>query len=243
MTNPIKDEWNSPDGNVRLLLGDCLDIAPRIEGADACISDPPYGMNPDTDSTRFSGGQRDVRRGDGRDDCGDIAGDSEPFDPRPWIQFPRVILFGFNHFAARLPVGTTLVWIKKSDDLFGTFLSDCELAWMKGGHGVYAFRKQFPPPSRMHENNGPVAHPCQKPISLMMWCIEKCKTERGDTILDPFMGSGTTGVAAVRLGRRFIGIEKEERYFDIAVKRIKDELNRFPPFEPKALIQRELAIQ
>lgn len=232
----MEPTWQTTDGSVKLYLGDCLEMELQ---ADAVVSDPPYGMALNTDSTRFSGGQH--KRGQGRDDWGDIEGDAEPFDPSRWIEFPRVVLFGSNHFGGRLPVGTTLVWVKKSDELFGTFMSDCELAWMKGGHGVYAFRKQFPPPSRMAEHNGTVAHPCQKPISLMEWCLDKCKALPGQTVLDPFMGSGTTGVACVRTGRKFIGIEKEPKYFDIAVKRIEAELNRAPLFDDApAIIQREL---
>ncbi len=223
-------------------MGDCTAVLPTLEAGsvDAVVTDPPYGMSWNTDSTRFSGGQRDIGRGDGRDDWGTIAADDEPFDPAPWLQFDRVILWGANHYAQRLPVGTSLVWIKKADHLFGTFLSDCEIAWMKGGYGVYAFRWQFPPPSRMAENFGSVAHPSQKPVALMGWCIDKSKVAKGESVLDPFMGSGTTGVACVRTGRRFIGIEKEPRYFDIAVKRIEAELNRAPLFEPPPMIQKTL---
>lgn len=214
---------------VRLYCGEWESVLPSLDRAeiDAVISDPPYGMDHDTDSKRFSGfgpsGLGDTR-GIGRDDWGPIRNDAKPFDPAPWIDFPRVVLFGANHFAARLPVGTTLVWIKRSDDLFGTFLSDAELAWMRGGYGVYCFRHQFPPPSRMFENFGEVAHPSQKPIGLMRWCIGKAKVPADGLILDPYMGSGTTGVAAVREGRRFIGIECERRYFDVAVRRIDAEL-------------------
>lgn len=223
-------DWQTDDGRVRLYCGDCLDVLPTLGHVDAVVTDPPYGMAWNTDSTRFTGGNH--TRGEGRDDWGDIASDCEPFDPSPWLQFDRVVLFGANHFAQRLPVGTTLVWIKKADHLFGTFLSDAEIAWMKGGHGVYCYRKQFPPPSRIAEHDRKsVAHPTQKPIDLMEWCIEKAKCE--GEVLDPYMGSGTTGVACVRLGRRFIGIEKEPRYFDIAVKRIKAELERAPLFEPR----------
>lgn len=209
---------------VRLYLGRCEDVLPGIDAGDvdAVICDPPYGMDWDTDTTRFSGGEQGVSRGK---EWGErITSDAEPFNPSPWLAFPRVVLFGCNHFAARLPVGTTIVWIKKSDDLFGTFLSDAELAWMKGGYGVYCHREQFPPPSRMAENFGETAHPTQKPVALMRWCIAKAKVPPGGLILDPYMGSGTTGVAAVREGRRFIGIECERRYFDIAVRRIDAEL-------------------
>ncbi len=176
-------------------------------------------MNWNTNSKRFTGGNRAIGRGEGRDDWGDIVADAEPFDPSPWMEFPECILWGANHYAESLPKGTTLVWLKKAPHLFGTFLSDAEIGWQRSNHGVYAYYEQFPPPSRMAENNGKTAHPTQKPVGLMSWCIERLKAE---TILDPFMGSGTTGVAAVKLGRRFIGIEIEERYFQIAVRRIEE---------------------
>lgn len=203
-------------GDCRLLLGDCLEILPLLGGGMAVVSDVPYGMDWDTDSTRFTGGKQ--KRGDGRADWGKIASDDVPFDPRPFLHFDECILFGSNHYAARLPVGTTLVWMKKAPNLFGTFLSDAELAWQKGGHGVYLYFKQFPPPSRIAEHDGcSPAHPTQKPIGLMKWCIGRTKAK---TVLDPYMGSGTTGVAAISLGRRFVGIEIDERYFDIACERI-----------------------
>jgi site-specific DNA-methyltransferase (adenine-specific) len=207
-------------GDATLYLGDCRDILPTLPRVDAVITDPPYGMNWDTDSTRFSGGG--IQRGEGRGDWGYIAGDAEPFDPEPWLKYRSVVMFGANHFAAKLPVGTTLVWLKKADHLFGTFLSDAEIAWMKGGYGVYCYRKQFPPPSRTAENDGcSVAHPTQKPVGLMAWCMEKAGVGTDDVVLDPFMGSGTTGVAAAQMGRKFIGIEREPKYFDIACERIE----------------------
>lgn len=154
-----------------LYLGDCRILAPMLDGVDAVISDPPYGMDWDTDSTRFSGGESaNIKlkpRGEGRDDWGGVVGDVEPFDPSPWLDYERCVLFGANHYAQRLPVGTILIWLKRADHLFQSFLSDAEIVWMKGGHGVYAFRKQFPPPLRMKEYNGGAArpaHPTQKPI-------------------------------------------------------------------------------
>jgi len=187
---------------------------------DAIVSDPPYGMDWDTDTNRFSGGGR--VRSMKVHATSDVAGDDEPFDPTPWLRFPRVILWGANHYAARLPVGTTLVWVKKADHHFGTFLSDAEVAWMKGGHGVYCYRENFPPPCRIAEGGlvKRVAHPTQKPVSLMRWCIERLRLPKGATILDPYMGSGTTGVAAVQLGYRFIGFELDPWYCEVARRRI-----------------------
>ncbi len=217
--------------NVTLFCGDCREIAPTLSGIDAVISDPPYGMKNKTDSTRFSGGSH--LRGDGRADWGPIIGDDTPFDPEPWTLYERCVLFGSNHYAARLPVGTMLIWIKKADHLFGSFLSDCEVAWMKGGHGVYAFRKNWNPPARSIDTFGRCSmatgasasiHPTQKPIGLMAWCMDRAKVPAGAMVLDPFMGSGTTGIACLRTGRRFIGIELDPVHFATAERRIRAEL-------------------
>jgi len=211
-----------PQG-VTLYHGDCLTIVPTLENVDAVISDPPYGMKWDTNLARFSGGDTASvkKRGTGRDYGVPIEGDSEPFDPSPWLKWDKVVLFGSNHFGARLPVGTKLIWIKRNDDAFGTFLSDAEEAWMKGGHGIYCKRDT----SIMGEANTRV-HPTQKPVPLMAWCMDKAKVKEGETVLDPYMGSGSTGIAAIRTGRKFIGIEKDPEHFKNAKERIERELSQ-----------------
>lgn len=207
-------------GDATLYQGENADVLPLLNRGCRVVSDPPYGMDWDTDSTRFTGGQH--KRGDGREDWGNIAGDAEPFDPAPWLEFRSAVLWGANHYWSRLPVGRTLLWIKKPTHLLGTFLSDFEVGWASGGHGCFAHFRQFPPPSRMAENDGKtVGHPTQKPLSLMEWCISEFS--KGDEpIVDPFMGSGTTGVAAIRQGRAFFGVEKRPDYFETACRRIAE---------------------
>lgn len=208
-------------GLATLYLGDCREIAPTLPRPAAVISDPPYGVAWNTDSTRFCGGAQVVKRG--KDWGGQIVGDREPFDPAPWLRAAEaVVMWGSNHYAARLPVGTTLIWLKRNDEAFGTFLSDAEVAWMRGGHGVYAFRDARGPTGRAVEGLGEAAHPTQKPVPLMRWCIEKAKVPPGGVILDPYMGSGSTGVAAVQMRHPFVGIEIEQRYFDVACRRIEE---------------------
>lgn len=207
-------------GDCILYHGDCLKILPSLSGVDAVITDPPYGMDWDTNLSRFSGGHRDSvkKRGMGRKYDKQIEGDKEPFDPSLWLDFESVVLFGVNHFAQRVPVGTTLVWIKRFDHAFGTFLSDAEVAWMKGGHGVYCKRDM----TLMGDTRNRL-HPTQKPTGLMAWCMERAKVPQGATVLDPYMGSGTTGIACIRTGRKFIGIEKDATHFENALDRIKKE--------------------
>jgi len=200
---------------VEVWLGDCLEIAPTLQGVDAVISDPPYGMDWTCNVTSMAG-----RKGSGGKDWGKkIEGDNQPFDPSPWLAWEKVVLFGSNHFGQRLPLGTTLVWIKRLDPAFGTFFSDAELAWMKGGHGVYCKRDLS-----MNGEALTRIHPTQKPVPLMSWAMDKAKVPEGATVLDPYMGSGSTIIAAIRTGRKAIGIEKDPEHFKNAVERIKREL-------------------
>ncbi len=197
-----------------LHLGDCLEVLRTLPAGsvDAVVTDPPYGMCMNGDGTRFRGGHR-LRFGNGGPVWPKISGDDKPFDPSPWLGFPKVILWGSNHFGSRLPVGTTLVWVKRNEHRYGTFLSDAEIGWMKGGHGVY-LHKRISSTVRIHPN--------QKPVSLMSWCIGRLKLKPGATILDPYMGSGTTGLAAAELGFNFVGIESDPHYFSIAKGRLTE---------------------
>jgi DNA modification methylase len=199
-----------------LYNADCLDVLP-IE-ADAVVSDPPYGMAWDG---RIKSGKNGHAAGDARRPAIKIHGDDEPFDPSPWLDYPRVVLFGCNHYAQRLPVGTTLIWVKKFEDAFcNGWLSDAEIAWMKGGFGCYCKRDT---------SHNAIAnereHPAQKPVTVMAWCLDMAKVPLGATVLDPYMGSGSTGIACLRTGRNFIGIERDAAHYATAVERIRQELD------------------
>jgi site-specific DNA-methyltransferase (adenine-specific) len=210
---------------MQLIPGDCLEVMKGLEvgSVDAVVTDPPYGMRWGKRSGgRFTPGRR------GHRDClsnrhvqPDVVGDTGPFDPSPWLGFPKVILWGSNHFAARLPIGTTLVWVKRNEQAFGSFLSDAEIGWMKGGHGVYLHKDLS-----MNSLARNRVHPTQKPVGLMCWCLERLKLRPGATVLDPYMGSGTTGVAAISLGFNFIGIESDPAHFATARYRIDAERSK-----------------
>ncbi len=195
------------DSAVTIYHGDCRVILPLLPKVDLVLTDPPYGMNYDTNGGRFTLGGRKLSR---------VFGDDSEFDVKPWIDFPYCILWGFNHFPTGLPAGGALVWIKRTEAAFGQFLSDCEIAWVKGIQGVYAFT------DTVHAIACNREHPAQKPIGLMRWCIRK--SDEAKTILDPFMGSGTTLRAAKDLGRKAIGIEIEEKYCEIAARRMEQEV-------------------
>ena len=208
-----------------MILGDCLDVMPLLGKVDAVVTDPPYGINLDTNNLRFSGGKGDSARKRGKNagtsDGKPIANDAAPFDPSFILQAGKQhIIWGWNNYPDKLPRGACLVWIKRNDEAFGSFLSDAELAWMSKGHGVYC---------RRDLSNNAIAkqrvHPTQKPVALMKWCLGFLPN--ATTILDPFMGSGTTLVACEKLGRQGIGIELDPDYFAIACKRV-DEATRQP---------------
>ena len=215
-----------------LYLGDCLEILPTLGKVDAVVTDPPYGIDWDTDYTRFSGGVSESSR------SRRVTGDAIDFDPEPFLGFDDVVMFGGNHYATKLPVGSWLIWDKRPESKRGKFLSDAEVAWWNHGRGVYLYKQEWDGFNREGERDTKRAHPTQKPIRLMQWCIEKTT----GTVLDPFMGSGTTGVACANLGRKFIGIEIEPKYFDIACKRIEDAYKQPRLFddEPVPVVQPDL---
>jgi len=207
-------------GDCRLILGDCRDILPTLGPVDAVVTDPPYGIALDTNNLRFSGGKGESarKRGKRQGPAGGrpIANDAEPFDPTLLLDLPGdKIIWGWNNYPDTLPRGACLVWLKRNDDAFGSFLSDAELAWMSKGHGVYC---------RRDLSNAGIAnervHPTQKPVGLMEWCIGFIPKAR--TILDPYMGSGSTGVACVQQGRAFVGIEIDPVYYAAACRRIEE---------------------
>ena len=209
---------------VRLICGDCREVLPTLGNVDAVVTDPPYGNKHSGDSSRFSGGA--TRRGKGSTH-GRIEGDGKPFDPRPYMLGKYQIFFGANYFPQHLQPGSFLVWAKRRPDAYGSFLGDGEVAWCSRGTGIYMIQHIFagslPAMEWSADAYTTSAHPFQKPIEVMRWCIEKLPDS--EIILDPFMGSGTTGVAAVTLGRKFIGIEIDQKYFDIAVRRIQAALD------------------
>lgn len=205
-----------------LHLGDCREILPSLGKVDAVVTDPPYGMN-----FRVGNRSRQAKQKDGNvwgQDWDPVYGDSQEFDPAPWVKLcDAVVLWGANHYCARLMSHRKwLVWSKGVPET--SDYSDCELAWTSqttgGVRSKHILWSGFRRETEVREHY----HPTQKPVELMRWCIEQFDYKH--TILDPFMGSGTTGVAAVKLGRKFIGIEIEPKYFDIACRRISEALKQ-----------------
>jgi DNA modification methylase len=195
-------------GDATLYLGDCMDILPTLDKVDAVITDPPYGIKRDgkPKSTSSHGGHK------GYEFLGwDQGRPSKDFFDCIIDKSDLQIVWGGNYFADFLPATSKWLFWDKGQRIDQ---ADGELAWtsMDGAMRVFLLNRAA------IASDGAV-HPTQKPVRLMSWCIQQAGNP--DTILDPFMGSGTTGVAAVQMGRKFIGIEREPKYFDIACQRIE----------------------
>jgi site-specific DNA-methyltransferase (adenine-specific) len=207
--------------SVTLIHGDCRDCLP-IE-ADAVISDPPYGIAWDTGyDFGLQNSSAPHAKNLVRKKHKPIAGDAEPFDPAPLLGYRAVVLWGCNYFMEALPSGGLLVWDKRTES-GKAFMSEAEAAWCNRRGRVQMFSHCWQGFSRASENSQHY-HPTQKPVALMEWCMDRAKVPQGATVLDPYMGSGTTGIACIRTGRKFIGIEIDAGHFETARKRIEAEL-------------------
>jgi len=206
-------------GNARLILGDCREVLPTLGKVDAVITDPPYGIGESSKNhksrNRVKGGKAIISPDYGCSDWDDSPPESDLIEA--CIGAGKfAVLWGGNYFTVP-PNGKWLVWDKINSGDF----ADCELAWTNLPGAVRMVKHMWNGMLRDGEEKGQQrVHPTQKPVAVMAWCIEQAG--KPQTILDPFMGSGTTGVAAVRMGRQFIGIEREPKYFDIACRRIED---------------------
>lgn len=199
-------------GNSELYLGDCSEILPLLNSVDAVITDPPYGINENSKKVASRGklakpkdyGYFDWDKEKPENDLIDLIRNKSKWQA----------IFGGNYFHLP-PSHCWLVWDKVNGD---NDFADCELAWTNWPKAVR--RIQWLWNGMIRQGNEERFHPTQKPLGVMKWVINLCPSS--ETILDPFMGSGTTGVAAVQLGRRFIGIERDQRYFEIACQRIEN---------------------
>lgn len=186
-------------GAATLYLADCMEVLPTLGRVDAVITDPPYGIGIAKNPVRQAHAKRDW----------DVSAPSGDVISAILASAEVAVLWGGNYFNLP-PAQCFFVWDKVQPQDFS--LAMCEQAWTnkKGPAKLYrqsvlSYRKE---------------HPTQKPVELMKWCIEQVGFP--GVVLDPFMGSGTTGVAAVQMGLQFIGIERDPTYFDIACRRIED---------------------
>lgn len=203
---------------IQLVHGDCLEEMKKIpDGSiDLVLTDPPYGVNACKGVGGFGSSKTDKHYTGGWDSS---RPSKEYFDEILRIS-KQAIIFGGNYFADLLPLGKHwIVWDKKGDIAFQNPYSDCELIWTnvkKNTVKKYVFKQQ----GFIKDTKDIRVHPTQKPSELVQMLLE-IYSKDGDIILDPFMGSGTTGVACKNLNRNFIGIELNETYFNIAKQRIE----------------------
>lgn len=197
-------------GHARLILGDCREVMPTLGKVDAVVTDPPYGIGASSGVGKYGvakwGGSADLKWDD-----------EVPTEALTLILALGVpsVIWGGNYFGLP-PHRCPLVWDKGAGMRNRTF-AECEVAWSNLDANAKVYCRD---PLACGDYDGK-QHPTQKPIPLMTWCVQLLP-DACQTILDPFMGSGTTGVAAVQMGRDFIGIEREPKYFDNACRRIED---------------------
>jgi site-specific DNA-methyltransferase (adenine-specific) len=226
-------------GGAKLYLGKSEEILPTIGAVDALVTDPPYGIlnlagDVDVGVVRKSARQQ----GSGKLKNRILNTSSVEWDIAPSAEFiallrsmsKRQIIWGGNYFDLP-PARGILVWDKEQP---WVNFSQVELAWTNLSRPAAIFKESA---TRGTPNK---QHPTQKPLSLMTWCISLL----GDVeeVFDPYMGSGTTGVAAVQLGRQFIGIERDERYFEIACRRIEQAVSQGQLFTPAPAKQEQVSL-
>ncbi len=198
-------------GSATLYLGDCRDFLDGLQ-VDACVTDPHYGIGENSRKVASRGKLAAPK------DYGSFDWDREPCPPEA-IELIRShskyqIIFGGNYF--NLPPSTCwLVWDKLNST---NDFADCELAWTNLPKAVR--RIQWRWNGMIRRGDDEREHPTQKPVGVMTWCIEHLPPSV-ETILDPFAGSFSTGVAAVQMGKKFIGIEVDPKYYEIGLRRIE----------------------
>lgn len=203
-------------GTATLILGDCLAILPTLEGVDAVISDPPYGIGYKSTLVNIGATEREA-----------IIGDESEMDLRFVLNLGMPVLcFGASNFPAQLPHrGRWLCWDKRTvdgacDAMLG---SPIELAWCNKKTGYDKIVRCLHG-GVVNADGGKRVHPTQKPTFVMSQAIEWA-AKSALTICDPFMGSGTTGIACLRTGRNFIGIEIDPKHYATACERMAREID------------------
>lgn len=220
------------DGRAVLYCGDSVDMLASglLPEWDALVTDPPYGI-------RFNhggGGGGSLHSCVPRRNDSKIIGDDRAFDPKPWIDAAHskknrhakpIILWGADHYKTRLPEGGRFIcWDKSCGQGAAASFVDAEFAWTNRRNPRCIVRHFWTGATRADDGfDSKVAkrhHVSQKPVSVMAWCLEHARIGLDAWVLDPYMGSGSTGVACLLTGRRFIGVEVEKKHFDVACQRI-----------------------
>jgi site-specific DNA-methyltransferase (adenine-specific) len=204
------------DNAVTIYHGDCLDVLPHLTRPDLILTDPPYALG-----DKWAGGGGEHTKSSWRFDPAEAMawdGDLAVAVPGLVDAARHVVIWGGNYYPLP-PVRCWFLWDKKQNDQWTT--GQAEMAWTNLDRPVRMFRMAQ---AEAHGEMGVKQHPTQKPVSLMSWCIEMVRDPLITTVLDPFMGSGTTLRAAKDRGLKAIGIELSERYCEIAARRMGQEV-------------------
>lgn len=208
--------WKSECGRVTLYNADCRDVLPTLGPVDAVITDPPYGIG-------------EKMQGGGRKNCVAMLKWDAATVPDIVMELPALaplcVIWGGNYYPLPCTRGW-LVWHKP--DAVPT-MANAELAWTNRDMNTRQISWTI-----AATNAERVGHPTQKPVRVMSWGMEQVGVPENALVLDPFMGSASTAVACIRAGKRFVGVERDEGYFALAVQRIKAELSQGDLFLPNA---------
>jgi len=203
-------------GDCIMIQGDCLEVMPQIGKVDAVVTDPPYGIFKKSSGDGKMFGKDTIYSHDTKAAGWDQKPNAGVFDMITTM--PRWVIWGGNYLCDMIgPSAGTFIWYKRTG---GNSYADAEIAWTNATGTSRLFDHQWCGAFKDSERGLRAVHPTQKPVALMKWCLGFLPDAK--TILDPFMGSGTTGVACVKTGRKFIGIELDPDYFDIACKRVRE---------------------
>jgi DNA modification methylase len=208
-------------------FGDCRDYIDTLASADIIVTDPPYGIGYEVRERKMADRGRGLRATKVTATAARpmVAGDDEPFDPVPWLS-SRVAFFGANYYAHLLPPGGSwVVWDKRRDSAPDDH-SDCELIWLSVPGALRIHRQKWRGIVREGEENcsrSRKLHPNQKPVALLAFLLTRLRAKPGEVVADPYAGSGSTGVAALRAGCRFVGCEISPEHHATAVARLSAE--------------------
>ena len=206
------------DGSVTIYHGDSRELLPGLLESCVIITDPPYGISYNREAE-----PQGKHREHNRRQVAAVHGDDQPFDPSLLTGY-KAILWGANNYAARLPDAPAvwLAWDKVTRNGLKLRIAEVEFAWTNCVVRPQIFRHLWSGGYRAADvDRNEFVHPTQKPVALMEWCMSLVK--KPELVVDPYMGSGTTLVAAKRANRPAIGIEIDERYCEVAARRLSQE--------------------
>jgi len=221
MTDRITDR-------IEIVNADCYTLLDAWPSDAALVTDPPYGIaHPCNFKTRGRGALADTH------DWPDVHGDDEPFNPAPFLRFASVCLWGAINFADKLPPQSGwLVWDKRTrNDVGVNDQADGEAAWTNRVKGLRIFRHMWNGFWRDSER-GEAWHPTQKPVALMGWALMKMALPAETLVIDPFAGSGSLGIACMRRGLRYLGVEIDPDHYAVMRDRLQREARQPELFQP-----------